>query len=154
MTVELSHANGRLDNLGHDMDTRRFRNITDLKETKVLLNTLFFKVAHEKVMEKRALDQKVTAQEQELADLRAKLSQYEPQVPPPTCKWISLHFTVTDSFCSDKETTSGYRDRFRISCGSAERKGNTKRTNDPEEISCTGSSDQDSQWMHEGTSRY
>lgn len=62
MGIELSQANGRLDNLGHDMDTRRFRNITDLKETKILLNTLFQKLANEKVVEKRALDQKINAQ--------------------------------------------------------------------------------------------
>jgi myosin heavy subunit len=84
MGIELSQANGRLDNLGHDMDTRRFRNITDLKETKILLNTLFQKLANEKVVEKRAMDQKLSAQEQELVELRAKLAQYEPVAAPLT----------------------------------------------------------------------
>jgi kinesin family protein 4/21/27 len=73
----IAKAQGQLADLGNVVEKRRFAKITDLREAKILLNGMFQKLSYDKLMEQRSMEEKISAQDEEIRQLKESMQKME-----------------------------------------------------------------------------
>jgi kinesin family member 4 len=73
----IAKAQGQLADLGIVVEKRRFAKITDLREAKILLGGMFQKLSYDKLMEQRSLEGKISAQDEEIRQLKESMQKME-----------------------------------------------------------------------------
>ena len=73
----IAKAQGQLADLGNVVEKRRFAKITDLREAKILMNGMFQKLSYDKLLEQRNMEGRISAQEEEIRQLKESVSKME-----------------------------------------------------------------------------